>query len=234
MSPEPFLAYDPPYGGQVLRARRVAAAWQRIAEFLARCTDADPHQPEHVALTLSKPATGTPNEWYEPTLRAAEAAFGPGTWRDWIPGVPGDFRVDWRLRPQDAEPARALLTAGEPWPEMDFGTVGLSVTYTFRWVDPETGVVLPGQTEDRRADPVPATSTILVTFGPRAAVFLTGRFPFPVADAAFIAYIECIAPFTPVPLLASRFRHWVPTRRPTQLGYVVRRVSSALLDAIAR
>jgi hypothetical protein len=230
----PFLVYDPPYGGQALRVRRAADAWERVAGFLRACTDADPLRPERAGLRLYEPGDADPTTWYAPTLAAAEAAFGSGQRRAWTKGAREDFCVEWRLPPDAAERARAFLEAGEPWPKTEFGPASVTLSYTFRWVDPETRAVLPGQTPDRRAHPIQATSDLLLTLGRLSSLIFTGRFPFAEPGAEFIAYLERVAPYMPMPLLAGRFRRWLPTRRPTELGYTVRRVGAGLLDGVAR
>jgi hypothetical protein len=234
VSPEPFLVYDPPDGGQVVRVRRPADAWERPVGFLRTCTDADPLRPQHASLTLFEPRAIDQAAWYAPTLAAAEAAFGAGERRAWTAGAREDFCVEWHLSWDASERARAFLEAGWPWPKTEFGPLEVTLSYTFRWVDPETRAVLPGQTADRRAHRIQATSDLLLTLGRPSSLILTGRFPFAEPGAEFIAYLERVVPHMPMPVLASRFRRWLPTRRPTKLGYTVRRVESGLLDGVVR
>jgi hypothetical protein len=66
----------------------------------------------------------------------------------------------------------------------------------------------PGGRTLRVADPAAA----------RARVALEGRFPFRAADAAFLAYLDRVAPPAPAPFLARGFRHWIPTKRLTRGG----------------
>lgn len=87
MSAEPFIAYEPPHGGQNLRIRRIAEVWERTARFLTTCTDADLTAPAWPKLTLYEPAPSDPSEWFVPTLAAVQETFGPGRRRAWTAGA---------------------------------------------------------------------------------------------------------------------------------------------------
>lgn len=232
MSAEPFIAYEPPHGGQNLRIRRIAEVWERIARFLTTCTDADLTAPAWPKLTLYEPASSDPSEWFVPTLAAVQETFGPGRRRAWTAGVREDYCHEWNLTPADATRARRLLESGDPWPRMNIGPLDLWLSFSFRWTDTQSGSVLPGQEPERRAHPPQATSGLLLTLSSTSSVNLDGRFPFAEPSQAFVEYVARVAPFLPFPMLATRFRHWIPTRRPSQLGYTVRRIDPAVLRGV--
>ncbi len=113
--------------------------------------------------------------------------------------------MEWRLPPDASERARAFLEAGEPWPKTEFGPVSVTLHYRFRWVDLETHAVLPGQTAERRAHWIQATSNLSLTLDRSSSIIFTGRFPFAQPDAEFIAYVKQVAPYMPMAFLARRF-----------------------------
>ena len=78
MRPEPFIVYEPPLGGQEIRPGGPVPAWDRVHAFLRACTNTDPDRPESVTLTVYEPSPGDPTEWYDRSVRAAEARFGRG------------------------------------------------------------------------------------------------------------------------------------------------------------
>jgi hypothetical protein len=239
MKPEPFIVYDPPYGGQAIRPTKPVPAWERAAAFLRGCIDADPDQPDSVELTLYEPSHGDPAEWYEQAVQAAEHRFGRGERRAWLQDIQKDqslrsrrYCVDWRLPSQRCIEARSYLTEHSPWPRTKDGPVALTLSYRFRWVDPRSRAVLPGQVAEARAHPSQATSHLLLFLAERSSAILEARFPFAAADDAFAAYVGFVAPFAPVPLLPNRFRHWIPTKQPSDLGYKMRKVDGRLLDKL--
>jgi hypothetical protein len=231
----PEVVYDPPYGGQALRVRGTGKAWDRTATFLTRCTDADPSRPETVDLSVYEPAARERADWYEPTLRAAESAFGPGERFAWLIGASEAYRIDWRLPSEDTSRALAFLTDGEPWPKTVYGPIALTLTFRFRWVDPETDVALPGLEADPGGPASQAASSIMVFLRPQSSAILTARFPFSTVGSEFLTFLARVAPYTPMPLLSSRFRLRIPTRRPSEVGFVTRRIGdTARLDDILR
>lgn len=239
MVPEPFIVYDPPYGGQAIRCPGAVEAWERTGVFLRTCTDANPDFPESVDLTIFEPSTGDPTEWYDKALKAAEAYFGRGERRSWLHGVREDFStksreycVEWRLVSEQGKEARSYLTECGPWPRTKHGPVSLTMSYTFRWINMDTRAVLSGQVAESRAHPIQATSDMMLWLGKRSSAIFHGRFPFPAPNGAFVAYIRSVAPFVPVQLLAHRFRHWIPTKGPSEIGYKRRKVDKRLLDKI--
>lgn len=232
MSIEPFIAYDPPDGGQVLRGSPLDA-WQRTSRFLQHCTDARPERPQSVKLTIYEPTASDPSEWYVPTMAAARARFGAAERRAWATGVDELYCTEWDLDPAHANAARTFLAEGEPWPRTAVGPAEVMVGYAFRWIDLETGEHLPGQEPARRAHPAQAESSLLLGLGRRSWVMLLARFPFATANAEFIAYLEQVAAYMPVRLSPIRFRHWIPTHRASQTGYTVKRIDAGLLDGIS-
>ena len=232
MSAEPFIAYDPPDGGQPLRGS-ADDAWRRVSRFLRHCTTARPDRPHSLKLTIYEPTGAEPREWHAPTMEAAVARFGPAERRAWATGVDELYCTEWDLDPSAVVTARTFLAEGEPWPRTAVGPAEVLVGYAFRWVDLETGEPLPGQDPARRAHPGQAESSLLLGLGRRCWVMLLARFPFATADSAFIAYLEQVAPYVPARLSPVRFRHWVPTRRPSRTGYMVSRIDAGLLDGIS-
>lgn len=241
-APEPMVVYEAPPGGQPIRPADPAPAWERVAVFLRSCTDADPDRPQQdVKLKLYEPAAGDPVGWYEPARRAAEARFGPGKRQSWMHEVRTDFSVksraycvEWRLAPERVGDARTFLTEFAPWPRATHEPVSLSLYFCFRWIDPVTRAVLPGQTPEARAHPTQAESTLHLWVGRRSSASLDARFPFPSADEAFTAYLGHVASVSPVTLLPSRFRLWVPTKKPSELGYMRRKVFVQVPDPSGR
>jgi hypothetical protein len=220
---EPFIVYDPPYGGQSLRARRTADAWERVASFLRACTDASPSAPASLELHLHEPAAAEPDAWFRAARERAEAAFGAGTRHRWLSGASEAHRVEWRLPPDRLADALALLASLEPFPKATYGPVQLVASFRFRWVDPATRAVLPGQDAGRRAHPTQAASDLLVHLGPASSAILNARFPFATAGAEFVAYLRAVTPLLPVALNPARLRLWVPTPSATT-GYRPRRI----------
>jgi hypothetical protein len=235
-----FIVYEPPDWGQSLRASP-ATAWERVQRFLQSCTDADPDRPFLPTLTIFEPASPAQAQWYDQAVLIAEDRFGRGQRRVWAQEVRADFSVrsrkycvEWRLAPEQASDARSYLIAAEPWPRSEVGPAQLSLSYTFRLLDPETRAVLPGQAAEFRAHSVQATSDLTVVLQRLSWATMNARFPFPEADDEFLAYVARIAPMTPVPLLSNKFRHWVPTKRPSYLGYVRRKVTEGNLAKVLR
>jgi hypothetical protein len=72
----------------------------------------------------------------------------------------------------------------------------------------------------------------MLGLGKRSWAILDGRFPFSAADDSFVAYLGSVASRTPVPLLPDRFRHWIPTKQPSELGYKRRKVDERLLAKV--
>ena len=229
MSAEPHIVYDPPYGGQAIRARTPREAFIRVASFLRAFTDADPDVPHSLDLWIHEPATTEAAEWHPATVRDAEARFGPGRRRQWALGASELYRIEWRLDGARLAPALDFLDGAAPGVRTIHAPVMVTASYAFRWVDPETHAVLPGQEPDRRARPTQATSTMHVFLERRSSAILGARFPFPSPDAAASAYIRRVIAAAPVPLTSARFRHWVPTVKPSDLGYAVRRIAPAWL-----
>jgi hypothetical protein len=241
MRPEPFIVYEPPHGGQAIRPAGPVPAWDRVSAFLRSCTNADPNRPGSVTLTVFEPSPGDPAEWYDRAVHAAEARFGRGERQAWLQGVREDFSVnsraycvEWRLASQQGGEARSYLTEGGPWPRTKYGPVKLTLSYTFRWIDPRTRGVLPGQGAEARAHPTQAPSDLILGLAKRSWAILDGRFPFAAPDDAFIAYVGLVAPLAPVPLLPNRFRHWIPTKQYSNLGYKRRKVDGRLLGNVLR
>lgn len=232
MSVEPFIAYDPPDGGQPLRGSP-DDAWRRTARFLEHCTTARPGRPQSVKLTIYEPAGVDPAEWYRPTLDAAQSLFGRAERRAWATGADELYCTEWDLDVAQVAAARTFLAEGEPWPRTAVGPAEVLVGYAFRWIDLESGEPLAGQDASRRAHANQAESSLLLGLGRRSWVMLLGRFPFQHANADFIAYLEQVAAYVPVRLSAVRFRHWVPTVRASQTGYTVKRIDAGLLDGIS-
>lgn len=236
----PFIAYEPPDWGQSLRGALVAA-WERIQRFLESCTDADPDRPDLPLLTIFEPTSSEQAQWYCQAVSRAEALFGRGERRSWLQAIgedssikPSEYCVEWRLAPEQACDARSFLVTGEPWPRSDLGPARLSLSYSFRLIDPETRAVLPGQDAEFRAHSVQATSTLTVGLQRLSWATLTARFPFQVVEGEFLAYVAKIASLTPVPLLSNKFRHWTPTKKPSYLGYTRRKVSQGTLAEVLR
>jgi hypothetical protein len=232
MSVEPFIAYDPPDGGQRLRGSH-AAACRRVARFLRRCTTARPDRPQELKLTIYEPTGDDAREWLVPTLAAVDRQFGPGERRAWATGVDELYLREWELDPASLLSARQFLTDGEPWPRTAVGPVEVMIGYSFRWLDLRTGDPLPGQEPAQRAMAGQAESCLLLGLGRQSWLLLLARFPFAAPNADFIAYVEQVAPFLPVRLSPGRFRHWVPTSRPSRTGYAVSRIDAGLLDGIS-
>ena len=232
MSVEPFIAYDPPDGGQPLRGSPLDA-WQRTARFLRHCTDAHPERPQSLKLTIYEPSGADPTEWYRPTMTAARDRFGQAERRAWATGVDELYCTEWDLDPAAAPAARTFLAEGEPWPKTAVGPAEVLVGYAFRWIDLETGEPLPGQEPSRRAHPGQAESSLLLGLGRRSWVMLLARFPFTSANADFITYLEQVAAYVPARLRPARFRHWIPTPQASRTGYRVQRIDAGLLDGIS-
>lgn len=232
MSVEPFIAYDPPDGGQPLRGTP-DDAWRRVSRFLEHCTTARPERPQSLKLTVYEPTGVDPREWYAPTMAAAKDRFGAAERRAWATGVDELYCTEWDLDPAHTGAARTFLAEGEPWPRTAVGPAEVLVGYAFRWIDLETGEPLPGQEPARRAHPAQAESSLLLGLGRRSWVMLLGRFPFQAANADFIAYLEQVAAYVPARLSPVRFRHWIPTHRASQTGYSVKRIDAGLLDGIS-
>jgi hypothetical protein len=230
MSVEPFIVYEPPYGGQALRLRGARAAWNRVKIFLETCTDASVETPKNAVLQLFEPSQ--PDSLFVAALDNAKASFGQGRRRAWSGGVRQDFLVEWHLSVDQIPLALTFIENGEPWPKSEIGPIEMSLSYDFQLVDPATRAILPGQTADRRAHQVQAHSNLIASLGPQNSAILVLRLPFASPDSDFVAYVESIVPHTPVKLLPHGFRHWVPTKKPSALGYRVRRVSAGLLDGI--
>ncbi len=233
MPPTPFIAYEPPYGGQSLRLGH-AEAWRRVERFLAACTDANLAAPARATLAVYEAPLGVHPGWLNPTLEAANRLFGAGTRRAFTSGVRQDFRHEWTLDSDAAASGRAYLQGGEPWPRAEIGPVELTLSYAFRWVDLNTKLPLGGQTADLRAHPQQAVSELLVGLGPRSWVSLSGRFPFPAVDELFLGFLERVAPFMPIRLLEGRFRLWRPTKGPSALGYTQHKIPRGALDGLAQ
>ncbi len=241
MKLEPFIVYEPPQGGQAIRSTGPVPAWERVSAFLRACTDADPDRPDSVTLTVYDPSAGDATGWHDRALRAAESRFGRGERRAWLHGVRQDFSVnsreycvEWRLASEQSGEARSYLTESGPRLRTKYGPVALTLSYTFRWVHPTTRAVLPGQDAEARAHPTQATSDLMLGLAKRPWAILDGRFPFAAPDNAFVAYVGFVAPHSPVPLLPNRFRHWIPTKQPSDLGYKRRKVDGQLLVKVER
>lgn len=232
MSVEPFIAYDPPDGGQPLRGSPLDA-WQRTARFLQHCTTARPERPQSLKLTVYEPAGMDPAEWYVPTMQAARERFGIAERRAWATGVEELYCTEWDLEPAQSDAARTFLAEGEPWPKTAVGPAEVLIGYTFRWIDLHSGEPLPGQEPARRAHAGQAESSLLLGLGRRSWFMLLARFPFATAGADFIGYLEQIGAHVPARLSPLRFRHWVPTHRASRTGYSVRRIDAGLLDGIS-
>ena len=98
----------------------------------------------------------------------------------------------------------------------------------------DTRAVFPGQVAESRAHPIQATSDLMLWLGKRSSAILEGRFPFPDPNGAFVAYVKSVAPLVPVSLLPHRFRHWIPTKGPSDFGYKRRKVDQRLLGKVLR
>ena len=240
MNPVAFIAYEPPDWGQSLRAGPTAA-WVRIEEFLKSCTDADPDRPDSSTLTIFEPDPLSKAPWYDQAVSRTKALFGRGVRRVWAQGVRADFSVDsckycveWELAPEQVSRARSHLAESELWPPSEIGPAVLLLSYTFRLVDLNTREVLPGQLAELRAHSTQATSHLTVGLQRQSWATLGARFPFPEANNEFLAYVARVAPMSPVPLLSNKFRLWIPTKRPSHLGYIRRKVSNDLLAKVVR
>ena len=241
MSIEPFIVYEPPQGGQAIRPSGLKAAWERITTFLRACTDVDPDRPESADLAVYEPTSEESVEWHDRAMRSAESRFGPGKRLVWLQSLREDFSVKsqeyrtvWRLSSEQVEAARSFVAECGPWPRTTYGPVNVTLAYTFRWIDPATRGVLPGQEAEDRAHPTQAKSSLLLGLERRPWAILDGRFPFASPNNAFMAYMGIVAPLSPVTLLPSRFRHWLPTKRPSDLGFNVRKLDRQVLGTLGR
>lgn len=228
MPAEPFIVYDPPYGGQAIRGRRTADAWAKVSAFLESCTDALPSRPTSLRLALYESDGPAAAEWLLPAGEQATTHFGPGVRRAWTTGARQDYRVEWDLAPDSLHQALALLAGWEPMPKTDFGPAALTIGYRFRWVELATRVVLPGQRVDQRAHPLQAESDLLVTLGNRSSAILNARLPFTEPSPQFVAYLKGLLPRLPIKLNPARLRHWVPTKKGGGLGYRPLRIALEL------
>jgi hypothetical protein len=219
MSAEPFIAYDPPYGGQAIRAPNAAEAWARVSAFLETCTDALPSRPSSLQLALYESGGASNAAWLRHATVQTGLAFGPGVRRAWTSGAREDYLIEWRLAMEALPRALALLTAWEPLPAADFGPADLTIGFRFRWIRPETRTVLAGQDADLRAHPTQADSDLSVTLGRRSSAIRNARFPFEQPGPEFVAYLQGVLPRLPISLNPSRLRHWVPTKQGGGLGY---------------
>lgn len=219
MPAEPFIVYDPPYGGQAVCGKRVADAWVKVAAFLDSCTDSQPLQPRSLDFYLFESGGPAAARWRLSALEQARARFGSGTRHAWATGAREEYRVQWCLEPAQLEQALALLTSWEPMPVAEIGPAELNVYFRFRWIDLETRAVLPGQREDQRAHPSQAESSLTVSLGARSSAILNARLPFQGPNPEFVAYMRALAPLLPIKLNTARLRHWIPTRKGDGLGY---------------
>jgi hypothetical protein len=219
MPAEPFIVYDPPYGGQAVRGKRVADAWVKVAAFLESCTDRQPLRPLSLDLDLLESGGPAAAKWRLAALEQASARFGSGTRRAWATGAREEYKVEWRLEPAQLGQALALLTSWEPMPKAEIGPADLRIYFRFRWIDLETRTVLPGQREDQRAHPSQAESDLMVSLGARSSAILNARLPFQGPNPNFVAYVRALVPLVPFRLNTARLRHWIPTRKGDGLGY---------------
>ena len=230
VSAEPHIVYDPPYGGQAIRAKTAREAFTRVAAFLRAFTDADPDVPHGCDLWIHEPGATEEADWYPPAVRDAEARFGPGQRHRWAHGTSELHRIEWRLDGAPLAPTLDFLDGAAAGVRTIHGPVTVTASYRFRWIDPDTRVPLPGQEPERRARPTQATSTLLLSLERRPSAILGARFPFSAPDAAASAYVRRVIAAAPVPMASGRFRHWVPTVKPTDLGYAIRRIDAPWLD----
>ena len=229
MAAQPHIVYDPPYGGQAIRAKSHRDAFARAAELLRSVTDADPDVPEALELEIFEPSPDESRGWLEPSVRTAEARLGPGHRRRWATGTLDLHLVGWRLERAAIAPLLELLEEVDPRERTTYGPVSLWAWYSFRWIDPDTRLVLPGQDEGDRAHPTQATSTLQLTLERRPSAILHGRFPFAAPDAHAAAYVRRVMAVAPFSLSSARFRLWVPTRKKSDLGYAIRRIDAPWL-----
>jgi hypothetical protein len=152
MAAQPHIVYDPPYGGQAIRAKSHRDAFARAAELLRSVTDADPDVPEALELQIFEPSPDESRGWLEPSVRTAEARLGPGHRRRWATGTLDLHLVGWRLERAAIAPLLELLEEVDPRERTTYGPVSLGPVLLP--VDrPGHPPVLPARTRRPRAPP---------------------------------------------------------------------------------
>lgn len=92
----------------------------------------------------------------------------------------------------------------------------LKLAWTFRFRDPKTRELLPGQDTLPRLETFPGghgdSSSVVLNLGHRSSISLWFLFPFAEPDAVFLAYVSGLQPTLPVPLATKGWRRWTLTR----------------------
>lgn len=212
-----------------MRTRDIGRAWAAVSSFLRSCTDADPDAPDGLDLVLFEESVDEPFYRSSRFLASMEGRFGEVKRRQWLSGVREEYCYQWRLADKQLGEAVTFLREHQPWPKYYIGPVQLKLSYDFRWVDPDSGVVLEGQAAELRTHSIQALSNLLVFLEPQSAAILTARFPFEQPNPGFVSYLARVSPLLPIRLLPKHLRAWIPSKRLRPTGYTVRKLDPALI-----
>jgi hypothetical protein len=234
------VLYHPSSGtgfGHTTRVRGTRRRWNAVRSFLDACTIAEP--PTEGVLTAYKASSFDAADADQPAeacIAHAIAEFGvpPRAFAGhtlWPSGeVQKGGRYEWDIATENVEQVVDHLVAGEPWPSQAFGPIELRVQIKFRWKDPQTGKVLPGQEAGTVEAPCSLMSKLTVVLGPRLFIQPALWFPFPEGSASLAAHVRWAQEHLPFRLHPNHFR--VGTLRADGTGSRMRKLVLSPLEPI--
>ena len=114
-----------------------------------------------------------------------------------------------------------VVAAGPASASKTVPPISLSLAWTFRLLDPQSGNLLP---------PIAPPSRLHLFLATAPSANFDLNFPFERPDAAFLEYLQVLRSHLPVQLAKSRFRQLAPTASGTT--YARRKIDPGLFDGL--
>ena len=152
-----------------------------IVTFLDRCASVT-EAPEYGSLTIHERGKFSPPGYqHEPFVAAATAAFGPGDRQVGVRMFPdtgyAEYKHEWRVPSHAIDRAIEVVAAGPPSASKTVPPISLSLAWTFRLLDLQSGNLLP---------PVAPPSRLHLFLATAPSANFDLNFPFERPDAAFL------------------------------------------------
>ncbi|MES2061816.1 MAG: hypothetical protein V4456_07850 [Bacteroidota bacterium] len=201
---------------QKLIGKNVTNAFESISQFIKNCTTGDPNKPSSINLVAFSAFDGDDPIIGQKNVSEITAIFGPGKTEpisySYPSGQPSnETKTEWIIDNANLIPALTYLIAGQPWPKYTFGPVKLIMSYSFKFIDPETKGVLAEQDSD---------SHLMIWLSRTNSCSPTLYFPFVTANSSFEKYVLKITPFLPFLFKRKHLRSF----RKGKNGYIFKKL----------